>query len=135
VAAALALAIAGCGSARPVAVRDETPATSLRVQVRPMPGAAVRRATLTCDGSPAATGFITDSRAACALVSVAGKAQARLVAGSRPNQVCTQLYGGPQQAQVTGRIMGRPVDVTVTRADGCGVADWSLLEPLLGPPG
>ena len=131
----LAVALGGCGGARPVAVRGDGPATSLRVEVRAAPGATARRATLTCDGSPAATGFITDSRAACDLVTGDDNARARLVAGAPAQRVCTQLYGGPQQAQVTGRISGRAVDVTVTRADGCGVADWSLLQPLLGPPG
>ena len=131
----VAVAVAGCGDQRPVAVRGGGPATSLRVEVLPAPGATPRRATLTCDGSPTATCFIADSRAACDLVTVDDKARARLVAGPPAHQVCTQLYGGPQRAQVTGRVMGRPVDVTVTRADGCGVADWSLLQPLLGPPG
>ena len=130
-----ALAAAGCGQERPVAVRGEGPLTSLQVDVRPTPGAAVRRATLTCDGSPAATGFITDSRAACDLVTGNDEARARLVVGPPANKVCTQVFGGPQQAQVRGRIVGRPVDVTVTRTNGCGVADWSLLQPLLGPPG
>jgi hypothetical protein len=100
-----------------------------------MPGATARRATLTCDGSPTATGFIADARAACDLVTGDAEARARLVGGAPAKQVCTQLYGGPQQAKVTGRIAGRPVDITVARADGCGVADWSLLQPLLGPPG
>jgi hypothetical protein len=130
-----AVALAGCGGQRPVAVRGQGPVTSLRVDVRPTPGAAARRATLTCDGSPTASGFIADSRAACDLVTGNEKARARLVAGPPRNQACTQLYGGPQQAQVSGRIVGRPVDVTLTRVDGCGLADWSLLQPLLGPPG
>ena len=130
-----ALALAGCGGRRPVAVRGDGPVISLRVEVRPAPGATARQASLTCDGSPTATGFIADSRAACDLVSGNEKARARLVAGPPANQVCTQLYGGPQRAQVSGRIAGRPVDATLTRVDGCGVADWSLLQPLLGPPG
>jgi hypothetical protein len=130
-----ALAVAGCGDQRPVAVRGGGPATSLRVEVRPRPGVTARQATLTCDGSPAATGFIADSRAACELVTGDEQARARLVAGPPANRMCTQLYGGPQQAKVSGRIDGRPVDVTLTRVDGCGVADWTLLQPLLGPPG
>ena len=130
-----ALTVAGCGGERPVAVRGDGPVTSLRVEVLPKPGAAARRATLTCDGSPTATGFIADPRAACDLVSGDAGVRERLFAGSPADQVCTQVYGGPQQAQVSGRIVGRRVDATVTRVDGCGVADWSRLEPLLGPPG
>jgi len=131
----MALALVGCGSQRPVAVRGDGAATSLRVEVQAAPGSPARRATLTCDGTPAATGFITDSRAACDLVTGDDKARGRLLGSAPAGQVCTQLYGGPQSAHVTGRIEGRSVDVTVTRADGCGVADWSRLQPLLGPPG
>ena len=96
-----ALAVAGCGDQRPVAVRGGGPATSLRVEVRPRPGVTARQATLTCDGSPAATGFIADSRAACELVTGDEQARARLVAGPPGNRMCTQLYGGPQQATVS----------------------------------
>ena len=38
------------------------------------------------------------------------------------------------RARVTGTVQGERVDMTVTRTDGCGTADWQALEPLLGDP-
>ena len=126
--------VAACGGKPDVNVSDSVPRTSLRIAVRAAPDAPPRSATLACDGAPVATGFINDAPAACALVTEDQEARAVLVERRPDDRICTQLYGGPQQARVTGRIEGSPVDVTVNRADGCGVADWSRLQPLLGPP-
>jgi hypothetical protein len=56
-------------------------------------------------------------------------------AGDR-TRACTLVYGGPEQAHVTGTLEGRPVDVSLTRADGCGIADYEVLFAALGrePP-
>jgi hypothetical protein len=53
-----------------------------------------------------------------------------------PARACTQQYGGPERAHVTGTLAGRPVDATVTRENGCGIADYEALFSALGrkPP-
>jgi len=53
-----------------------------------------------------------------------------------PTQACTLVYGGPEKARVTGTLEGETVDVTVTRSDGCGIADYEALFAALGrkPP-
>ncbi|HKH18734.1 MAG TPA: hypothetical protein VKA57_14495 [Solirubrobacteraceae bacterium] len=53
-----------------------------------------------------------------------------------PARACTLVYGGPEKARVTGMIEGRPVDVTVTRTNGCGIAEYEALFAALGrkPP-
>lgn len=60
--------------------------------------------------------------------------QSRVVDGPPPDQICTEQYGGPDRAHITGEIDGQPVDTTIDRADGCGIADWESLVPLLPPP-
>ncbi len=40
----------------------------------------------------------------------------------------------PDLATVTGSIAGHAVNTSFHRANGCGVADWDLLEPLIGRP-
>ena len=45
--------------------------------------------------------------------------------------VCTEIYGGPQEARVTGTWDGSPVDLTVLRSNGCHIAQWDNLVPLL----
>ncbi|MBX9424024.1 MULTISPECIES: SSI family serine proteinase inhibitor [Streptomyces] len=47
------------------------------------------------------------------------------------DQLCTQVYGGPAVAQVTGTWRGRSVDARFSRADGCEIARWENLEPVL----
>lgn len=48
-----------------------------------------------------------------------------------PGTMCTMMYGGPATAQVTGTWAGRPVDARFDRADGCQIARWNALVPLL----
>ncbi len=50
-----------------------------------------------------------------------------------PMRRCTQIYGGPEVAHVTGAVDGESVDRTFTRADGCGIADWDQVKMLIDP--
>ncbi len=60
--------------------------------------------------------------------------QNRLVRGPSPEQVCTQVYGGPQTAMLSGTLDGQSVSTVVTRDDGCGIGDWdNLLKDILLP--
>jgi uncharacterized protein YceK len=47
---------------------------------------------------------------------------------------CTEQFGGPQTARVTGRWDGEPVDLELSRTDGCRIAQWDGLGPLLPIP-
>lgn len=49
-----------------------------------------------------------------------------------PPKLCTQQYGGPQVALVTGTFRGREVNAKFQRTDGCEIARWKALAPLLG---
>lgn len=110
---------------------------SLTIRVEPEPGARPRDATLDCNPAPHGTGFLEDRLAAenaCHFLIVHAGAQRRLRDGPDPLRACTEIYGGPQIATVRGQLYGEPVDARFTRADGCGIADWDVLEPLLGAP-
>jgi Subtilisin inhibitor-like len=37
---------------------------------------------------------------------------------------CTQIYGGPQEALVTGRFRGRLVHAGFSRKNGCEISRW-----------
>jgi hypothetical protein len=41
---------------------------------------------------------------------------------------CTQIYGGPQVAVVTGIFRRRRVHATFTRRDGCETARWNAVR-------
>ena len=51
-------------------------------------------------------------------------------------RACTQQFGGPERARVTGRLEGRRVDVELDRADGCAIAAYDALFAALdrAPP-
>lgn len=47
--------------------------------------------------------------------------------------VCTQEYGGPQTAIVTGVVDGVPVDISFSLRYGCEISQWNAAESILGP--
>ena len=49
-----------------------------------------------------------------------------------PPRICTQQYGGPQRAVITGTFGDRPVHTELSLTDGCEIARWRALAPLLG---
>jgi hypothetical protein len=88
--------------------------------------------TLTCEGTPEGTGmFATTATEICATLAH----RPDTFAGSGgDDQICAEIYGGPQHATITGSVDGRPVDEKVARTNGCGIDRWQSLEWLLGPP-
>jgi hypothetical protein len=112
----------GTGSVRPSA----SPATSLTVQVRASKDAAPTTWTLTCD--PVGGNHPDGAKACAALRTGAATAFAK----PRTDQMCTDIFGGPQTAEVTGTWNGKPVSATFGRADGCQVSRWNAVAPLFG---
>jgi hypothetical protein len=62
------------------------------------------------------------------------EACAKLARMTRPfapvpkNTACTDLYGGPQQALVTGRLRGYSVRAGFSRTNGCEIARWNRVR-------
>lgn len=63
-----------------------------------------------------------------------GTACTKLLRLSRPfaptpsDVACTQIYGGPQEALVTGRFRGKLVRAHFGRANGCEIAHWNRVR-------
>ena len=47
------------------------------------------------------------------------------------NVACTQQFGGPETAKVTGTFKGDEVDAEFGRQNGCEIARWEDAAPLL----
>ena len=59
----------------------------------------------------------------------------RLVDGPPADQACTEIYGGPETAVISGSVEGEQVETMVDRANGCGIDDWdNLLSTMLPAP-
>jgi aminoglycoside phosphotransferase (APT) family kinase protein len=103
----------------------------LTIRLTEAPGAPVHTFRLEADGgtvSPAST--LPDS--AAALDAVRRLGEEIFFPKPGPPKVCTQQYGGPQVAVVTGWFQGREVHCEFSRTDGCEIARWRAMIPLLG---
>ena len=86
--------------------------------------------TLSCLG--VVEGSHPDAEAACQHLMAMDDPFAPLPA----DVVCTQQFGGPETARVLGKWNGQPVDLELSRTDGCRISQWDALGPLLpGPTG
>ena len=85
--------------------------------------------TLRCD--PAA-GSLQRPALACQRLSAVGM---KLFAPISPKVVCTEIYGGPQRARVTGMVEGKRVWANFSRMNGCNIERWAKVSPWLLPPG
>lgn len=133
--ALLLLLLAACGDPVAAPPAPSEASTALRVVITGV--ATPATFALSCDGTPAWTQGDPGRDAAAACATVAAQKDL-LVELSNPDAVssrmCTEIYGGPEEAVIEGRVDGEPIDTTVTRRNGCGISDWDALEPLLGPP-
>ena len=53
---------------------------------------------------------------------------ARPFAPTPKDTACTQIYGGPQQALVTGRFRGHLIRARFSRTDCCDIARWNRVR-------
>lgn len=132
--AALLAALGACTDNAGPASSEQT--ARLRIVVRDTDKAPPKTASLDCGEKASGEGMLSDpqkSAAACTLVL--GNQGASLLLGPAPaDRVCTMVYGGPQVARVSGTLRGQLVNKEFKRTNGCEIADWTALAPLLGEP-
>jgi Subtilisin inhibitor-like len=120
--AALAvLALAGCGSGEGSQPRPAQPRYDLTVSFWPEGrGGPEQDATLTCgpDG-----GTHPDPAKACAALVAHPEALHPVPL----DMACTQIYGGDQVA----RVRGAGFEAVFNRTNGCEIARWDALAPVL----
>jgi hypothetical protein len=44
------------------------------------------------------------------------------------DKACTQIFGGPEEATVTGTFRGEPVNAHFDKGNGCEIARWNSVE-------
>jgi hypothetical protein len=106
-----------------------SPPSALTITVRGTPDAPAETWTLTCQPPG---GDHPNPEAACqALETAARDPFAPVPKGT----MCTQMYGGPETATITGTWRGQPVNASYRRTDGCEISRWNAIEAVLGPGG
>jgi hypothetical protein len=132
-----AAALGACGDAdEPAAQRTSTaPADAIELTVVYDDGSGRKTTgTLTCRGADRRAEGALGGRASAAELCAQARGNATLLT-SRPDRrrTCTQIYGGPQTAVVTGTLGGEKVDRRFTRTNGCELADFARASRLLQP--
>lgn len=134
--ATAAVAVAAFVAASQTVVTDPaaSAAPAVRLEIRYDDGASTRRsASLTCRASGnRATGYLRrrDVRRLCRVA----RELRGFLANPPQHEMCTEQWGGPDRARVTGRIGGDAIDRRLARNDGCEIDDWSRAQPLLPKP-
>jgi hypothetical protein len=112
----------GCGSDD-----DEQPAAT--------PALADLRVAVDRDGKggkPAQTSTVrcsaADASPQCEKVAALRLADLEPASGAT---ACTELYGGPETATITGTLRGERVNLKLTRVNGCEIARWEAARALL----
>jgi Subtilisin inhibitor-like len=106
----------------------------LAIAVKPSQDGIAVNYTLVCkDGVPAAETQHPGAAAACAALKE--NAAILNVPGPRKDVSCTQQYGGPQVATVTGVVDGIPVETTFMLRNGCEIGAWNAAKDVLGSAG
>jgi len=103
-------------------------AASLSIVYSPHNGDAAVRWSLEC-GPPG--GSLARAAQVCAkLDAIKGNPFLPVPAGV----ACTDIYGGPETARVTGTFRGRRVWATFRQTNGCEIARWNKLTFLFRSP-
>jgi hypothetical protein len=162
-AAAATLLLAACGNGEDgVSTSPGAPAPGGSVTSTPDPSATRSPAPSATDGTPDATGRTEltivlddgsgtsrtwrltcdpaggdhpDPAAACKALAEHGETALPPVPKDR---MCTQIFGGPEKATVTGTWRGKPVNASFSKNNGCEISRWRSLNgllPAIGGPG
>lgn len=117
------LLLAACGGdSEPEGGEDPGPTVSLAITVTR--DGETTEATLECDPEG---GSHPDPEEACT-------ALAQNIGALDPvggDIACTEVYGGPERAQIRGTVSGREIDARLDRTNGCEISRWDHLERVL----
>jgi hypothetical protein len=83
-----------------------------------------QEAELTCDPDGG-----THPRAAQACKAL--RANADALPPLPPDSICTQIYGGPEEAEIAGTLDAEEIHATFSRQNGCEIDRWDRLATVL----
>ena len=133
---ALLVALGGCGEEdEPAAQRTTAPSEAIELTVVYDDGSGrTTTGTLTCRGTDRrARGALEGRASAAELCAQAQGVTDVLTTEPDRTRACTEIYGGPETARVTGTIGDDEVDRRFSRTNGCEIADYTRVAGLLGP--
>jgi hypothetical protein len=128
-----ALALAGCGGEQEAGddggvTAQPPPTTQLTVRVDPDGDGPeqAEQARISC-------GLESSGRGS--LCAAAEQLRPAAFEPTPDDVACTELFGGPQTATISGTLAGEQVDGRFSRQDGCEIARWEKVSALLAEAG
>ena len=115
----LATTLTACGSDAPTGAELES---KLEMSVQADEKSTPRTASLTCPGAKA------KDRDICAALDVVAP---KVFEPVPVDQACTAIYGGPRKATITGTYQDEPISAVFTQENGCEIARWNQIRPVL----
>jgi hypothetical protein len=113
-----ALAAAGCGGGTDSDKASSSTTADLQIGISIRNSEAPTKVwTLECPPG----GNLPDAATACRKLAEVKNPFAPVPKGT----ACTQIYGGPEIADVTGTFNGERVDTQFSRGDGCEIERWN----------
>ncbi|WP_228976351.1 SSI family serine proteinase inhibitor [Streptomyces sp. DH12] len=85
---------------------------------------------LECDGDRG-TGTHPRAQRACERLAELSKDGRDPFSPVPQDRMCTQQHGGPATARIEGTWHGRPVEAAFARTNGCEIARWENMQPVL----
>lgn len=122
----------GGGSKAPSASAssDGAPSADLQISIRADGTNESDHYSLQCNGAQALeTSVHPNAGEACALVAK----EPQILEQSKPDAkiACTEQYGGPAVARVSGTLHGQAVERGFDLANGCAISEWQAASALL----
>jgi hypothetical protein len=127
-----ALALAGCGGEEEAGGGSGSgtaaPATQLTVRVDPDGDGPEqpKQARISCEG---------ESRGRGGPCAAAGRLRPADFEPTPGDVACTELFGGPETATISGTLEREQVQGRFSRQDGCEIARWEKVSALLAEAG
>ena len=120
------LAAVGCGADTSAPAAGPSGTTELRITYWPQGRAAgpAKKWTLSCEPTG---GTLSQAASACRKLG----AMRNPFAPIPRDAICTELYGGPQVAHITGSFRGRAVRAQLARRNGCEISRFDRLRFLV----
>ena len=109
-----------------VALPAQAGTISLRIAFKAHETAPLQLTTLRCGAR--STGTVPRPAEACRRLRALGAGAFRPTA---PDRACTEIFGGPSTARVTGFYFDRTLWVRLSRVNGCEIARWDRVGFLL----
>ena len=122
------LLTAGCGGddEQPAAASPQAALADLTIRVDPDGTGA---------GKPRSAEVACDAAGDSKVCGVVAQLTADSFAPTDSQVACTQQYGGPETAIVTGTFRGEEVNARFSRENGCEISRWQKVAELLGAAG